>query len=1006
MKRKKKNKPISWCSSLVLTFILGINAAAQTVPGAPEENGLKPKTDTIYINVPPDDQNNGNVESLGVAIAANGNVLVGWEDDGDGLADFEAIWTLFGPDGTRLTPEADIKSVQPEFAGQTLPSKYRAYFRADKSPVPGRTSWGPKIKANLFGDGLGMGATSFELDLEVAELAAFNAGTTGDFDSVQLLNNDTSPVGIVTGVPASYAARDGDIRIGDWEYLSNGNVVVVGESRQKQDLVDLYGGTAPNTHAIYRLVDKTGAEIKATSMVSETPDTAEIWHGVGVTKNGFGVRFALNGRTAVRLFDNTGKPTTGNLDIANLTTNPSTAAGGRGDGAGFHGNGNDAYVVAASSGTEVWVTVLNADGTVRYSKSVIDDVTLNAPGRLDAAIDAQGRVIVVFSDTSGTAGNAAIVMGRMLDATGKPLGKTFYVSETELPNPATLKGVNPRISWRNGLAAVVWQSNNSPAGPDVTVVAERLFSTFQPGTLESVGLTRIVPDTVIINPGIDKLGNWEPYASVLGNSVFLVEGNTFAENTTDMQRFVVAFQPVAGGAMKLGEGFFADNGTPFKGAINASRQNGNPGRVAGDQRPGAVNFIVGGEASPHTLTEFQSDNRWNLGFDRGADGRYGTVQTFKLDPATLAQTSLSKAFDAVNGRLTSGASANMPEISRFGGDVVALDNGNFVVVVDDRSNAHATDRAATAVIVAPDGSIVKDTFSIDIGQIWANVAAYKGGFAVRVNGIIRFYDNAGNLKGQANQSTSGESFDGGRGDGTRLAGHINSPYVFLVGKVTTGSLVKLAAWDSRNQSFVAVGTVSEPAFAGDFDRANLAVDALNRVAVGWVSKPPGYENQQVAARVMALNETTKTIEGLTASFLPFINAAPTGGVRTLQMSLAMTTKQILVAAKGEINLQNKPELGANSPSEVNFYTVFSSPAPKEDPTTPAGGPNGGALRITSVTRSAGKLNLAWSGTPGTYTIQKKTNLTDATWTDLQTTTTTSASIDTTGASGFIRVVIK
>jgi hypothetical protein len=33
--------------------------------------------------------------------------------------------------------------------------------------------------------------------------------------------------------------------------------------------------------------------------------------------------------------------------------------------------------------------------------------------------------------------------------------------------------------------------------------------------------------------------------------------------------------------------------------------------------------------------------------------------------------------------------------------------------------------------------------------------------------------------------------------------------------------------------------VSEPAFAGGFDRANLAVDALNRVTASWVSKPDG-----------------------------------------------------------------------------------------------------------------------------------------------------------------------
>ena len=66
-----------------------------TEPGKPEDNGLAAKTATFYINTP-DTINNGNTESLGVAIANNGNVLVGWEDDGEALTDLEAVWTRAG----------------------------------------------------------------------------------------------------------------------------------------------------------------------------------------------------------------------------------------------------------------------------------------------------------------------------------------------------------------------------------------------------------------------------------------------------------------------------------------------------------------------------------------------------------------------------------------------------------------------------------------------------------------------------------------------------------------------------------------------------------------------------------------------------------------------------------------------------------------------------------------------------------------------------------------------
>ncbi|MGC8990907.1 MAG: hypothetical protein ACP5MD_12370, partial [Verrucomicrobiia bacterium] len=278
-------------------------------------------------------------------------------------------------------------------------------------------------------------------------------------------------------------------------------------------------------------------------------------------------------------------------------------------------------------------------------------------------------------------------------------------------------------------------------------------------------------------------------------------------------------------------------------------------------------------------------------------------------------------------------------------------------------------------IFAPDGTVVKETFKVADGDIWSNACAYRGGFAVRMNGIIYFYDNDGNLKGQIDQAISGRSFDRGRGDGTRIQGHINSPYVFLTG-TTGGHLVSLAAFDSRDLSFVAVQDVSEAGFPGTADRVNLAVDALNRVVVAWTSNPEGYEKSQVAARVMALNENTKTITPLTHSFFPFINTAKTGGIRSLQMSPAITTKQIMIAAKGEINMQNKPELGADSPTEVNFYTVFTHPAPAEDPTPGVGGP----APILSIRLTGTTVTVSWAPAATGWVLQATDSLSAPNWT--------------------------
>lgn len=947
------------------TALAVASASAQDgLPGAPEENGLQPVSTTVYINTS-DILNNGRTESLGIAITSGAHVVVGWEDDSPTPADapmdhLGATWTLIDTLGEWVTPETEIVARHPDYAGATAYRRFLSFFRPDGSPTPGTGMWGPKIKANPFGDGFGMGVTGWAVADEIHELEAFDAGLRQDSPYVQLLNNAGEPLGVLTGVPAAYHQRDGGIRIGDWHYLANGNIVIAGESRQDADLEAVFGGPAPNRHVIVRVVSPTGEEVRATQLASsDSSARGEMWHGLAVTRNGFAVRFSDNGAGVIRLFNNDGTPVGDNINLGELAEEPIAGTGGRGDGVGFHGNGEDAYAavatgVDAEERRRVWVTVINADGTRRWTRDVSDDVELGTVGRCDVGIDGQGRVVVVYNGTLLTADSPSVVYGRLFAADGAPLGGTFYVSELEMPDPVTLVSRNPRVAFRNDTVAVTWESENIE--PGTRVVAARMFVVpVKPGSIESVGLTRIVPDTVIINQDLDALGNWEPYVSVLGTSTFLVEGNAFARDTSDQQRYVVALQPAAGGAMRTVEGFYADNGTPFADAINASRQNGNPGRVAGDRRPGGVHYVVGGETSVHTLEPFQSGNRWAGGFDRLDNGRYATIQTFRLDTATLEPTPVTLALDSASGRVTSGFAPG-PEISRFGGDVAFLSNGNVLSVVDDRSGNLGEGATMVATVFTPEGAVVKESFAVAPGQIWANVAAYQGGFAIRANGMLHFFDNAGNSQGDpVDQNTSGHSFDRGRGDGTRIAAHINSPYVFLTGKVTDAPVVRVAAWDARDRSFVAVADVSEGGFRGDFDRAVVASDALNRVVVSWVARPEGYEQNQVAARVLELDGTAKSFRPLTASFLPFINESQAGAIRTIQMSVALTTRQILVAAKGEINLQNQPAQGANSPREINFYTVISHPDPKDDPTPPAGG--GDVVPRLSVTRAGGSVTV-------------------------------------------------
>ncbi len=481
---------LSWkveynADSVVLKVEGGSPAA--TKPGLAEANGLEPLGPTVYVNPGDTTQNNGKVESLGVGVIANGNVVVGWEDDGDGLTDQEAVWTVYNPAGVAQTPVTTLTTIDPDFAGQTHSSRFLSFFRADGSAVSGRTSWGPKIKANLFGAGFGMGATAFDLGKEVASQAGYQ--DKGDWPAVQLLNDAGGPLGIVSGLSEEYAARDGDVRIGDWDYLANGNLVIVGESRQRPDLVDIYGGAEAKTHGVVRVVKADGSVVKAEQLLGKDPIEVQIWHGSAVTANGFAVRYSANpGGAKLQRFDNSGNKVGDEIDLATLTGSPISAGGGRGEGIGFHGNGKDAYVLA-TAGTDtqgkpqIWVSVINADGTLRWARTVGDAKSLahTAIGRVDAAIDESGRVAVIYADKAGTVdagGTTSLVLGRLFNAQGAPIGGVFHVSEKELPVAETLDAIDPRVDWRGNTLAVAWESKNqAPTNPEApSVVALRTFN--------------------------------------------------------------------------------------------------------------------------------------------------------------------------------------------------------------------------------------------------------------------------------------------------------------------------------------------------------------------------------------------------------------------------------------------------------------------------------------------------------------------------------------------------
>lgn len=540
---------------------------------------------------------------------------------------------------------------------------------------------------------------------------------------------------------------------------------------------------------------------------------------------------------------------------------------------------------------------------------------------------------------------------------------------------------------------------------------------------EALDLKRIVPEKILFETAWE---NQAPDTAVIGTYTFLIGASAFAEPLENGgQQHSLALQPTDGGEAKKTAGFYSDNGAPYNGRIDALRQRGNPLRVAGDRRTGAGGCAVGAEASPHVFPAFQSDNRWNLGFHRPADGIYATAQMFSLNLPTRALVPTSPAIDAVNGRLASGSSAGNP-IGQFGGDLAILDNGNVVLVAKDRSGLRESSPVVASVILARDGSVVRESWVADSRDVSAGVSSYKGGFCIHALDRLYFHNNDGELRGQIRQAELPETlrFDTQEGS-AQIASHINSSLVFLAGRADlfnnqgdrlkddSGQFrksVQIAVFDAATPKFLSRRMVSEVSagnggsdavdLPGAFGRVNLAADALGRTAVAFEGNPQEAENLQTLIRVLAYNSTAEKWSALTPSFFAFPNYGRPE-IQSIAPSVSMTAQEILVAAKGEIHRANNPEI--DTPRHIIFYTMFSHPDPQDDPTMgiiPAA-----PIVIEKVSIAEGNtISIAWSGGVGPFLLQRKTSIDDLIWQRLAESAERAVAVPISGPMSLFRIV--
>jgi hypothetical protein len=457
--------------------------------GTPQDAGVTPRGPTVYLNT---NYLNGSIQTGDLTISPSGNVMPVWENDGAEIQDWEAVWTLLDPMGNPLTPPVTITNGPGSIpdcipTSESLPNvTVRAYFRKDGTPTPGYVgNYGGKGKANQYGPGLAFCGGCDGIGGEIPELLAINTDAaggpcvSGSSPVVQLLDNNGNR-DTVNGGPdvkgiLSYSDADveplGSVRPGDIDFLANGNFLIVGESRQVDDRA-LTGQPDGNT-VVYKVLKLSdGSVVHPYAAVSSAPLAQDMWHGTASLPDGFAVRFNVGaaGGEQIRLFDNDGNPKGTNISLAAAAGVSQAGEGGRGDGTGFKSNGRDAYVFCANTSKGPWVTVINANGTVRYSVAATTTNELGAyanADRLDAAITPDGRVIVAFDASNNDTNNAVgkFPQAVILDPCGNPMGPVFYVSELETPTNAVAQGnsqARPRVDWKGNTIAVMWESINNP----------------------------------------------------------------------------------------------------------------------------------------------------------------------------------------------------------------------------------------------------------------------------------------------------------------------------------------------------------------------------------------------------------------------------------------------------------------------------------------------------------------------------------------------------------------
>ncbi len=401
---------------------------------------------------------------------------------------------------------------------------------------------------------------------------------------------------------------------------------------------------------------------------------------------------------------------------------------------------------------------------------------------------------------------------------------------------------------------------------------------------EAVGITPLTGD---VNLWAENGGGrewWRPEADTLSNGNAIVLGGMRKEPGSEITRDMIAIFSPSGELLDPARAaFFTNAGEPWENTICTSRNSDKFYGLCADTVSGrnGARYVVHTIANPDAFPEAFPD------YPPEQFGEYHTaIQVIRNDG--VPETNLINPW---GGYITE------PGLIR-GGTVRFLSNGNIVVNFEDRTamgaakdalyNRDGNKRVVGAVILAPDGSIVKAPFAISNPSSSRNsenrfgLTSGDGWFAVRYydaldgSSVVAFDNDGNELGGGMGRIYPaldipellglGGQIGGGRGDENGLEAAGDRLYISFIGADQAGYLTQFQVGANGLSVLKSVRFTDHPLSTFEHN-ADLGVDSDGNVIVMWQDQ--SWERFQTGRWEMLARMFDSNLEPITSSFCMF-----------------------------------------------------------------------------------------------------------------------------------------